>query len=357
MKKTTIIIIHLVYWLRLLLSGFQVIYLSTRQDAFIVTFRLQETAVLWGIFIFQLVALFPFYLAYCILFPIYFVRKKYIAFGTLTLATILLTFLIQELSIFYFKHVFRDVLSFLSSNHFGILSPFNVRLWNTVIITTGSITSGSLLRALILWFNERKLKENLEKKNLQTELALLRAQINPHFLFNTLNNIDILIEKSPAKASEYLKKLSDIMRFTIYDASAEKILLSQELEYLRKYIDLQRIRSTASDFVKFEVIGDPKELLIAPMLFIPFIENAFKHCTNKKQANAISITIRIIGKEIYFSCTNLLDKIHGIEKTKGGAGLDIIKNRLTLMYPDHILHMEKTESQYIIGLNIKLNEN
>lgn len=357
MKKTTIIIIHLLYWSRLLFAGFQIIYLSSRPDAFIATFRRQEMAIYWSSFIFQLVALFPFYLAYCILFPVYFVRKKYIAFGLLTLGTILLTFLIGELSIFYFKHVFRDVLSFLSRIHLGILSPLNLRFMNMLGIAIGSIVSGSLLRALILWISDQKIKKTLEKKNLQMELALLRAQVNPHFLFNTLNNIDILIEKNPAKASEYLKKLSDIMRFTIYDASAEKILLSQELEYLRKYIDLQRIRSTATDFVRFEVVGEPGDLQIAPMLFIPFIENAFKHCTNKKQENAISILIRIIREDIYFSCTNILDPTPGLEKTKGGAGLDIIKNRLTLIYPAHILHMEETDQHYIVNLNVKLNEN
>lgn len=352
MKKKTIIIIHLVYWSRLLFSIIPLVSFQLKSSAS----DLYTLSLLWSRFIFQLVPLFSFYIAYCFLFPTYFTRKKYLTFGALAVLTTLFTLLIGELFIVPFKREFGDILS-SQDKHNAILYPLKLRLLNMMSMTISAIISGSLLKALILWFNERKIKETLEKKNLQTELALLRAQINPHFLFNTLNNIDILIEKSPAKASEYLKKLSDIMRFTIYDASAEKILLSQELEYISKYIDLQRIRSSASGFVKLEVIGDPGNLQIAPMLFIPFIENAFKHSTNKKQENAINIIIRIIGEEIYFSCNNVLDKIPGLEKTKGGAGLDIIKNRLTLIYPDHILHMEKTESQYIVSLSIKLNEN
>ena len=150
---------------------------------------------------------------------------------------------------------------------------------------------GTLMKGFITWYNEIHIKEVLSKKNVQTELALLKAQINPHFLFNTLNNIDILIEKNAQTASVFLKKLSDILRFILYDTQEERIPLTLELEYIRKYIDLQNIRTANEDFVTYDVQGETDGLSIAPMLFIPFIENAFKHSTNKKIKEAILIRI------------------------------------------------------------------
>jgi sensor histidine kinase YesM len=114
------------------------------------------------------------------------------------------------------------------------------------------------------------------------------------------------------------------MRFTLYETKEESIPLEQELEYIRKFIDLQHIRTT-NEFAKFELIGDPRNVTIAPMIFIPFIENAFKHSTNKKIDKAIEISIKITDNRILFSCVNMIDKETAVVQQKGGLGLDLIQ--------------------------------
>jgi LytS/YehU family sensor histidine kinase len=216
---------------------------------------------------------------------------------------------------------------------------------------------GAVLKGFITWYDEIHVKEVLIRKNLQTELALLKAQLNPHFLFNTLNNIDVLIEKNANAASAYLKKLSDIMRFTLYDTQEEKIPLQQELEYIRKFIDLQQLRA-ANAFVELDVSGDPTNLTIAPMVFIPFIENAFKHSTNKKIDGAIAIKIAIADSNVLFSCLNVIDKEKAVASNKSGLGLDLIKQRLQLLYKDsHTLEIETMNNTFNVSLKLNLNEN
>lgn len=145
------------------------------------------------------------------------------------------------------------------------------------------------MKGFITWYNDIKTKVELTKKNYEMEIALMKAQINPHFLFNTINNIDGLIQEDSDKASEYLNKLSDIMRFMLYETKTEKIYLAKELAYIGKYIELQKIGTSNPGYVKYEVQGEPANLLVEPMLFIPFIENAFKHTDDKRVENAIKI--------------------------------------------------------------------
>ena len=152
-----------------------------------------------------------------------------------------------------------------------------------------------VIKGFITWFNEIKLKEALTEKTHQMEMALIKSQLDPHLLFNTINNIDALILKDSVVASEYLNKLSDIMRFILYETKGDTISLAKEIEYIDKYIALQKIRTANENYVHFEVTGKPGNKMIAPMVFIPFIENAFKHTTNKKLENAIMVHIYILS--------------------------------------------------------------
>lgn len=184
-------------------------------------------------------------------------------------------------------------------------------------------------------------------------MALLKAQVNPHFLFNTINNIDVLIEKDSRAASMYLKQLSDIMRFMLNDTPLELILLTKELEYIRKYIELQKIRTANEKYVNLTVIGSNEKLTIAPAIFIPFIENAFKHSTNKKIENAINISIEITENDLSFTCANFFDNSKTFTQENSGLGIDLIKQRLQLLYRDkHSLNITKTDNQFVIKLMI-----
>jgi ABC-type multidrug transport system fused ATPase/permease subunit len=210
-----------------------------------------------------------------------------------------------------------------------------------------------VIKGFINWFNEKKLKEALKEKNHEMEMALIKSRLDPHLLFNTINNIDALIIKDAVEASNYLNKLSDIMRFMLYETMAEKILLSQEIEYIEKYISLQKIRTANTDYVHFSVTGIIGNKMIAPMVFIPFIENAFKHTNNKKLENAITVHIIISNKIIQLVCENKFDSKPTVRQPDSGLGNELIQKRLQLIYPEkHTLEVNKTNEQYTVNLTI-----
>lgn len=213
-----------------------------------------------------------------------------------------------------------------------------------------------IIQGFITWIEEIKLKENLKQKNQEMELALVKSQLDPHFLFNTINNIDVLILRDADEASNYLNKLSDIMRFMLFETKTDVVPLSKEIQYIKKYIELQKIRTANESYVQLNITGNESYHTIAPMVFISFIENAFKHTTNKKLENAITINIFIRENEIQFTCINKLDKNRKSDQESNGLGNKLIQKRLDLIYPDmHRLELKKEENQYNVDLTIYYN--
>jgi len=220
-------------------------------------------------------------------------------------------------------------------------------------IATISGIGALVIKGFITWFDEIKMKEELKQKNHDIEMALIKAQLDPHFLFNTLNNIDVLILRDATEASNYLNKLSDILRFMLYETKTDKILLKKEIEYIEKYIELQKIRTLNSNYVTFQVTGARENQTIAPMIFIPFIENAFKHTTNKKTDNAINVQIFINKDTIVFVCENKFDPNRKLQQESNGLGNDLIQKRLNLLYPEkHTLQLVKQINLYSVNLTI-----
>lgn len=216
---------------------------------------------------------------------------------------------------------------------------------------------GFLLKTFVEWINDRKIKAELEKDKVKSQLELLKSQINPHFLFNTLNNIDILILDEPRKASDYLKKLSEILRFMLYETDIEKVPLSKEVEYIKKYIELQKIRTSNDKFVNFDIIGETNDRFIAPMIFIHFVENAFKYATNKKIENAISIQFDISENQLSFLCKNHINSTDITKQENNGLGFRLIRQRLDLIYKkDYNLNVSNEDNWYIVQLEIKLGD-
>jgi two-component system LytT family sensor kinase len=217
-------------------------------------------------------------------------------------------------------------------------------------------TFGFLFKTFIEWINDRKIKAELEKDNITSQLELLKAQINPHFLFNTLNNIDILIQDEPEKASMYLKKLSEILRFMLYESNTDKIPLAEEISYIKKYIELQKIRTSNIDFVELEISGNASNQSIAPMVFIHFIENAFKFATNKKIEKAISIFLDISDNFVKFTCKNHINESNESGSANSGLGFQLIKKRLDLIYKKaYTINIVQEESWFIVNLEIQLD--
>ncbi len=210
-----------------------------------------------------------------------------------------------------------------------------------------------VIKGFITWFDEIKLKERLQQQHHDMEMALIKSQLDPHLLFNTINNIDALILKDAVAASDYLNKLSDIMRFMLYETKPDQILLSKEIEYIEKYIALQKIRTSNKAYVHFTISGNVGSKQIAPMVFIPFIENAFKHTNNKKLENAISIEICVKAQKILFKCQNKFDGKPTVQEQASGLGNQLIQKRLQLIYEEkHILEVVKTDDLYSVHLTI-----
>ena len=186
------------------------------------------------------------------------------------------------------------------------------------------------------------------------ELALLRSQVNPHFLFNTLNNIDALIRKDPEKASDSVLKLSGIMRYFIYEANTDKVPLQKEIDYLESFIDLQRLRYRNTDFILYTRSGNSEGLMIAPMLFVPFVENAFKHGTRRNLVPGISINLAVTPGKVRLEVWNYFEgNMNGNNHIGPGIGLANVEKRLHLLYPDkHKLEILKQDDRFSISLEI-----
>ena len=319
MKKSVIISLHVTFWGIMLVSQLAVPYVTGYLSAY--DFGKAYMYIRFAIPIY-------FYLSYFLIFKL--IKNKKVSFYTLA-SLIVITILL-----FFVK---RPLFAY-----FMILVQLSL-LW---------ILVGGLFRFFVDWINKDKIQLQLSKQNLQSELALLKSQINPHFLFNTIHNIDTLISVDPDKASDSLIKLSGIMRYMIYDTDADFIELSKEIDNIRQYIELQKLRQTNSDLVSFKINGKPEEIKIAPMILISFVENAFKHVTNKDVKDGISINLSIVDRKIQFSVENIFDENVKTTKDKTkGIGLANVKRRLELIYPNrHSLEVGKSNQYFKVNLSI-----
>ena len=203
-----------------------------------------------------------------------------------------------------------------------------------------------------------KEKQDLLLQNTLSELALLKMQVSPHFLFNTLNNIDYLISKDVAKASDCISRLGDILRYMIYDANVEKISLSKEIEHIEDYIELIRLRTSGSSYLNYTLTGNPGYLQIAPMLFIPLIENAYKYSSRKEGENIIMIAIDINDNNVCFKINNECDNTPNKESSGNeGLGLNLVRRRLELIYPQkNTFNISHERNRYNVELTMDLDE-
>jgi two-component system, LytTR family, sensor kinase len=196
-----------------------------------------------------------------------------------------------------------------------------------------------------------------EKEKLNTEIKFLKSQINPHFLFNTLNNIYTLTVIKSDKASESLLSLSQLLRYMLYDSNEVKVALKKEIEYLQNYIDLALLKDSRGLNINLEVRNNHPNLLVAPLLFIPFVENALKHSKIEDlKEGMINIHLKTFENTIEFFVENSIPK-NVINKDKvGGIGLKNVKQRLQLLYPNkHKLEIESNETLYKVYLKLYLS--
>ncbi|PQJ80118.1 sensor histidine kinase [Polaribacter porphyrae] len=194
----------------------------------------------------------------------------------------------------------------------------------------------------------------------EAELKLLKAQLNPHFLFNTLNNLYGLSVIKSDKLPDLMLKLSDLLRYSLYETAAVLVPMEKEITYLKNYISLEKIRLEDKTDINFKASGNFSNLKIAPMLFIVFVENAFKHLGNlENEQSKVLVNISEENDKIKFTCKNTIDIIdeqhHNLEKGKSGIGLVNAKKRLELLYTDkYQLKIDKTDDLYCVNLTLEV---
>lgn len=228
-----------------------------------------------------------------------------------------------------------------------------------------NLTLSSLLIVLFVgmlkfaedWFKLEAHKKEIENERLSSELRFLKAQINPHFLFNTLNNLYYLAFTQSPNTTEVIAKLSQMMRYMMYDSNHPRVPLSKEIEYMQNYISLEKLRLSTDVPILFEVRGDVGGQMIAPLIFITFLENAFKHGVSSTAQNAwVKAAIEISGKTCVYTVEN--SKIMETDKTvteKSGIGLQNVKRRLDLSYPDNYeLNVQESPNSYAVELKMNL---
>lgn len=208
------------------------------------------------------------------------------------------------------------------------------------------------MKVFTKWINDVQRINELQQTNLKTELAQLKSQVNPHFLFNTLNNLFVLMKTDPEKASQVLLGLSDLLRYQLYDSAKEKILLSKDIAFIHNLLTLEKLRK--NDFTyTIHTDGNVDGQLLPPFLFIPFVENAIKHGASAVGHSYLTLTFSINQKQLHFRSVNSKPAVK--QNTIGGLGLGNIKRRLELLYPDtHILEISDTPDKYIVNLTIPL---
>ena len=253
------------------------------------------------------------------------------------------------------------------ANSDGVWSDEVIRL--PIIIEPSFYTTGWFISLLIVFslllgvvtYKRRievvKKQQSMKSIQLESELNFLKSQVNPHFLFNTLNNIYALCQVNSRNAAPMVGKVSEMMRYMIYDCNAHVVFLQKEIEYLQNYIDLNLLKTNKKLNVSFQVQGDVSGLKIAPLLLINFLENSFKHGDSYSNGNGfIDTKIIIDGMEMNFIIINSFKEKRNDKQTRQGIGIENVKHRLNLLYPDRYkLRIEKNISTFEVELKLQLD--
>lgn len=228
-------------------------------------------------------------------------------------------------------------------------APF-VEMMIGVLLFTASIAYKSSQLAIM----KEKEAFLLKNENLDTELKFLRSQINPHFLFNALHNIYTLSLIKSDKTPEMIIMLSDMLRFMLYDCKKEKVMINKEVDYLKNFIALSKLKDDRIKNIKTEFSIEKEDLRIEPMLFIPFLENSFKHSKIEDLENGwIDLKMETTSNRVFFELNNSIPNTAFTKDDIGGIGLENVKRRLALLYPDtHELSINKNSDSFSVKLSL-----
>jgi LytS/YehU family sensor histidine kinase len=239
----------------------------------------------------------------------------------------------------------------------GVIGIFTFKHAAEILLDLSYMLSPSLIIKLIIALASLSTQTlKLQMDNVNLELAFLKSQLNPHFLFNTLNNVYSLALTKSDHTADMVLKLSDLMRYTLYDSNAQKVPLDKELQFFKNYIELERMRHSDRVTIELDVQCGPNELNIAPLILFPFIENACKHGVNTSVSQSwVAIRIWVEDITLHVLVENSLFQTPSNLKSVGGIGIQNAVKRLNMLYADsHKLDIRKLENTFHVGLQIKL---
>lgn len=269
-----------------------------------------------------------FYLFYMVMVPFFLNKKRLDLFFSISFLTVLIMPFFGYTILFFAKALFEG-----SFKHFYGAYTLKMHMSGYYPVLTAAVF-GSFFGVIINWFKTMNQKAELDKEKLAIELELIKSKLNPHFLFNTLNNIDSLIHKNPEEASSSLIRLSDIMRYLTYETASEIVSLEKEIEYMKNFIELHRIRIKSPDDIRFETYGD-NNVMIAPALFVPLLENAFKYACFRNKKPCVDIRLSSEKGVVTFEISNYHENNNNRARTENsGSGIKNLRKRLDLTYPE-----------------------
>lgn len=251
------------------------------------------------------------------------------------------------------KYGMRLGLKWMFNLDFVHTESLNQHYYTLIPLAAAFIVAGIIAKLLIDWQNHQKIEEELRNEKTVSELMYLKLQVNPHFLFNTLNNLYYLCLQKSDNAPEMVMKLSDLMRYVVTVGKMDTVPLPEEINQLNSYIELERLRLPDPDCIKVNLSGNPENKQIAPLLLLPFVENAFKHSRDSIKLG-INITLQVIGDELFFEISNHFNEADNSRRS--GIGLENVKRRLELSYPENY-HLQIRNDSGIFQVFLKINLN
>lgn len=288
-----------------------------------------------------------------LLVPRFLFKAKYITYITSLVILIICSYLVMRyLAVNYFEK-YRIV-------ERRVFSSFFREMLATTNLLTILVFSSTSIKLFQQWARDTQRINELEKNSMQLELKELKNQINPHFLFNMLNNVNVLVRTDPDKASMTILKLSDFLRYQLYDNNQDSVLLMSEIQFLNDFMELEKIRRDDFSFsLSIENKSDNEDLVsqlvLPPNLFITFIENAIKHSVDLDNHSEANILFQIYNSELVFICSNTKPDEPIDEYQKGGLGLTNVKRRLELLYGKNFsLKIDDTDKNYTATLTFPI---
>jgi two-component system, LytTR family, sensor kinase len=287
------------------------------------------------------------YLTNYLLIPKLLYKRKYFWFGLSFIALILISS-IAKMNILAYVMNSPQLLD-LSGN-------LKTRIYDNIIPHFFLVMAGAAFKLMFDYTKMQQRMVEMAKEKAEAELNFLKSQINPHFLFNSLNSVYFLIDKNNVEARGALHKFSDMLRYQLYEMNDNTVPVEKEIQYLEDYIDLQKLRKDDNYVIEFNCSPDVKGFSIQPLLLIPFVENAFKHISHSKnQLNFIKLYFTMVKGEFNFRIENSKEAVEKITEKHSGIGLANVKRRLALLYPDkHRLKINNGIDIFTVELELKI---